>query len=114
MRVRHPEKPSGQPTLVWLGGYRSDMTGTKAVEVERYAMERGAACVRFDYSGHGASGGAFTDGTISRWLEEFRMDNELLYSLEDAMFGAYDGDDYGPVVDEWIADNRDWVDGLTR
>ncbi len=70
MRVRHPEKPSGQPTLVWLGGYRSDMTGTKAVEVERYAMERGAACVRFDYSGHGASGGAFTDGTISRWLEE--------------------------------------------
>lgn len=70
MRVRHPEKPSEQPTLVWLGGYRSDMTGTKAVEVERYAMERGAACVRFDYSGHGSSGGAFTDGTISRWLEE--------------------------------------------
>ena len=51
---------------------------------------------------------------VSRWLEEFRMDNELLYSLEDAMFGAYDGDDYGPVVAEWIADNRDWVDGLTR
>jgi glycine betaine/proline transport system substrate-binding protein len=51
---------------------------------------------------------------VSRWLEDFRMDNELLYSLEDAMFGAYDGDDYGPVVDEWIADNRDWVDGLTR
>ena len=70
MRVRRADKPSGQPTLVWLGGYRSDMTGTKAVEVERYAMERGADCVRFDYSGHGASGGAFTDGTISRWLEE--------------------------------------------
>ena len=51
---------------------------------------------------------------VSRWLEEFRMDNELLYSLEDAMFGAYDGDDYGPVVAEWIADNRDWADGLTR
>ncbi|WP_349425785.1 glycine betaine ABC transporter substrate-binding protein [Microbacterium sp. LWS13-1.2] len=51
---------------------------------------------------------------VSRWLEDFRMDNELLYSLEDAMFGAYDGDDYGPVVAEWIADNRDWVDGLTR
>ncbi|HEV7309411.1 alpha/beta hydrolase [Ensifer sp.] len=70
MRLRPAEKPSGQPTLVWLGGYRSDMTGTKAVEVERYAIERGAACVRFDYSGHGSSGGAFTDGTISRWLEE--------------------------------------------
>ncbi|MCY1742278.1 alpha/beta hydrolase [Ensifer sp. SL37] len=71
MRVRYADKPTdGQPTLVWLGGYRSDMTGTKAVEVERYAMERGAGCVRFDYSGHGSSGGAFTDGTISRWLEE--------------------------------------------
>lgn len=71
MRVRHADKPrDGQPTLVWLGGYRSDMTGTKAVEVERYAMEQGADCVRFDYSGHGASGGAFADGTISRWLEE--------------------------------------------
>lgn len=46
MRVRHADKPAdAQPTLVWLGGYRSDMTGTKAVEVERYAMERGlAAC----------------------------------------------------------------------
>lgn len=51
---------------------------------------------------------------VAGWLEAFRMDNELLYSLEDAMFGAYDGDDYGPVVAEWIADNRDWVDGLTR
>lgn len=69
-RVYRPEKPSGHPTLVWLGGYRSDMTGTKAVEVERYAIERGTACVRFDYSGHGSSGGAFIDGTISRWLEE--------------------------------------------
>jgi pimeloyl-ACP methyl ester carboxylesterase len=59
-----------KPTLVWLGGYRSDMSGTKAVEIERHATERGCACLRFDYSGHGASGGAFRDGTISRWLEE--------------------------------------------
>ncbi|CAN7160193.1 alpha/beta hydrolase [Pararhizobium sp. LjRoot235] len=58
------------PALVWLGGYRSDMAGTKAVELERHAEETGAACIRFDYSGHGLSGGAFTDGTISRWLEE--------------------------------------------
>ena len=51
---------------------------------------------------------------VADWLEAFRMDNELLYSLEDAMFGAYDGDDYGPVVAQWIADNRDYVDTLTR
>ena len=58
------------PALVWLGGYRSDMAGTKAVELERHAEKTGAACIRFDYSGHGVSGGAFADGTISRWLEE--------------------------------------------
>lgn len=58
------------PTLVWLGGYRSDMTGTKAVELDRFAAESGLACLRLDYSGHGASGGDFNTGTISRWLEE--------------------------------------------
>ncbi|EGL66985.1 hypothetical protein AGRO_0326 [Agrobacterium sp. ATCC 31749] len=58
------------PTLVWLGGYRSDMTGTKAVELDRFAAENGLACLRLDYSGHGASGGDFNKGTISRWLEE--------------------------------------------
>ncbi|WP_113170369.1 alpha/beta hydrolase [Agrobacterium sp. fls2-241-TYG-188a] len=58
------------PALVWLGGYRSDMTGTKAVELDRYAKEAGLACIRLDYSGHGASGGDFNKGTISRWLEE--------------------------------------------
>lgn len=58
------------PHLVWLGGYRSDMTGTKAVELARFAARLGTGCIRFDYSGHGASGGAFVDGTISRWLEE--------------------------------------------
>src|SRR5579864_4415985 len=58
------------PGLFWLGGYKSDMTGTKAVALADWAVEVGRACVRFDYSGHGESGGAFTDGTISRWLEE--------------------------------------------
>lgn len=59
-----------EPMLVWHGGYRSDMTGTKAVELDRFAAENGLACLRFDYSGHGASGGDFKKGTISRWLEE--------------------------------------------
>ncbi|WP_440981091.1 alpha/beta hydrolase [Shinella sumterensis] len=56
--------------FVWLGGYRSDMSGTKAVELAGLAARLGTGCLRFDYSGHGASGGAFVDGTISRWLEE--------------------------------------------
>jgi pimeloyl-ACP methyl ester carboxylesterase len=58
------------PGLVWLGGYKSDMKGTKAVALADWAKTKGRACLRFDYSGHGESGGAFTDGTISRWLAD--------------------------------------------
>jgi pimeloyl-ACP methyl ester carboxylesterase len=58
------------PGLVWLGGYKSDMKGTKAQALADWAREHGRACVRFDYSGHGESGGAFIDGTIGRWLAE--------------------------------------------
>lgn len=58
------------PGLFWLGGFKSDMQGTKALALEAWAAERNRACVRFDYSGHGESGGAFIDGTIGRWLEE--------------------------------------------
>ena len=58
------------PGLFWLGGFNSDMKGTKAEALARWAAERGRACVRFDYSGHGESDGAMADGTIGRWLEE--------------------------------------------
>ncbi|MFT4098777.1 MAG: alpha/beta hydrolase [Rhodoblastus sp.] len=61
---------SGLPTIVWLGGFKSDMTGAKATALEDFAEKTGRACLRFDYSGHGASGGDFEDGSISRWLEE--------------------------------------------
>ena len=59
-----------RPGIVWLGGFKSDMTGTKAVALEKQAIETGRAFLRFDYSGHGESGGDFEQGTISRWLEE--------------------------------------------
>jgi pimeloyl-ACP methyl ester carboxylesterase len=58
------------PGLFWLGGFMSDMKGTKAEALDRWAEEQGRACVRFDYSGHGESGGDILDGTISRWLTE--------------------------------------------
>lgn len=58
------------PGLVWLGGYRSDMLGTKAERLGEWAAQTGQAFVRHDYSGHGESGGEFRDGTISRWLNE--------------------------------------------
>jgi pimeloyl-ACP methyl ester carboxylesterase len=56
--------------LVFLGGFMSDMTGTKACALEAFARERGQAFLRFDYAGHGASSGAFADGTIGRWAED--------------------------------------------
>jgi pimeloyl-ACP methyl ester carboxylesterase len=55
------------PTVVWLGGFHSDMTGTKAEILADHALATGGAYVRFDYFGHGESSGAFRDGTISRW-----------------------------------------------
>jgi pimeloyl-ACP methyl ester carboxylesterase len=58
------------PGLFWLGGYKSDMKGTKAAALADWAAEGSRACVRFDYSGHGESEGAFTDGTIGRWLAD--------------------------------------------
>jgi pimeloyl-ACP methyl ester carboxylesterase len=58
------------PGLFWLGGFNSDMTGGKAEAVAAHAAQRGLSVTRFDYSGHGASGGRFEEGTISRWLEE--------------------------------------------
>ncbi len=58
------------PGLFWLGGYKSDMKGTKAVALADWAAQAGRACVRFDYSGHGELEGAFTDGTIGRWLAD--------------------------------------------
>ncbi len=58
------------PTVVWLGGFRSDMRSTKAEMLARWAEQAGQAYLRFDYSGHGESSGRFEDGTISQWLQD--------------------------------------------
>jgi pimeloyl-ACP methyl ester carboxylesterase len=60
----------GVPGLFWLGGFKSDMRGTKAEALDDWARRNDRAMVRFDYSGHGESGGPFVEGTIGRWLEE--------------------------------------------
>src|SRR6201987_6218125 len=64
------DRQGAGPGLFWVGGFNSDMTGTKARALDAWAGEHGRSCVRFDYSGHGESGGQFADGTIGRWLEE--------------------------------------------
>jgi len=58
------------PAVVWLGGFRSDMAGTKAQGLADWALATGRAYVRFDYFGHGESDGDFADGTITRWRED--------------------------------------------
>jgi pimeloyl-ACP methyl ester carboxylesterase len=69
-RIAIRTRQGATPALLWLGGFKSDMNGIKAQALDRWASERGRAIARFDYSGHGESGGNFLEGTISRWLEE--------------------------------------------
>ncbi len=80
-RVQRLQRPDGNfvayartrgatPTVVFLGGFRSDMTGTKAIALEDWARRSGRAYLRFDYLGHGQSSGRFEDGTIGRWLDD--------------------------------------------
>ena len=67
--TEQPSK-SGAASLFWLSGFMSDMASTKASALADFARANGLGCTRFDYSGHGRSGGDFKDGTVGRWLEE--------------------------------------------
>ncbi|WP_394693503.1 alpha/beta hydrolase [Hyphobacterium sp.] len=67
--VRQDARP-GKASLVWLGGFKSDMDGTKALALEAWARATGRGLLRFDYYGHGASSGDFEEGTIGRWRED--------------------------------------------
>ena len=61
---------AGWPGIVFLGGFASDMGGTKAEAIDRFCRDRGQAFLRFDYLGHGQSSGSFAEGTIGRWTED--------------------------------------------
>ena len=63
-------KPAQLPGIVFLGGFASDMTGTKAMALDAYCAAAGRAFLRFDYTGHGQSSGRFADGTISAWRDD--------------------------------------------
>lgn len=69
-RIAYRQTPGAGPGIVFLGGLRSDMTGTKAEHLETWARAGGRAFLRFDYTGHGASSGAFTDGCIGDWARD--------------------------------------------
>lgn len=69
-RLAYHRTAGKSPGVVFLGGFRSDMTGTKALTLEAWARQRGQAFLRFDYLGHGQSSGDFEEGTIGRWAED--------------------------------------------
>ena len=71
-RLAYEMLPGRGPGVVFLGGFRSDMTGTKAAFLRDWAARQGRAFLRFDYSGHGQSGGDFEDGCIGDWAADAR------------------------------------------
>jgi pimeloyl-ACP methyl ester carboxylesterase len=69
-RLAHARVAGRAPCILFCGGFTSDMTGTKAMALEAHCRAVGRAFIRFDYTGHGASSGAFEDGTIGAWIED--------------------------------------------
>ena len=69
-RIAYHKTPGNGPCVVFLGGLKSDMEGTKAIHLETWAKARGFAFLRFDYSGHGESSGRFEEGAIGDWAED--------------------------------------------
>lgn len=70
LRIAYAATAGTQPGVLFCGGFKSDMTGTKALALEAAAQARGCGFVRFDYMGHGQSDGAFLDGSIGRWKDD--------------------------------------------
>ena len=68
--IAYLKRDGNAPCLVWLGGFKSDMMGTKAEALDSWAREQRRAYLRFDYFGHGKSSGEFRKGTISRWRDD--------------------------------------------
>ena len=94
-RIAHVKVPGAEPGIVFLGGFRSDMSGTKAMHLEAWARSRGRAFLRFDYSGHGESDGLFEEGAVGDWLED----------AGDVLEGLTDGPQVlvGSSMGGWIA-----------
>ena len=69
-RIAYVRHAGRAPGVVWLGGFKSEMTGTKALALDGWARASGREFLRFDYFGHGASSGEFREGTVSRWCAD--------------------------------------------
>ena len=72
-KIAYHKREGKGPTIVFLGGFKSQMGGSKAIFLDSWAEQYGYAYLRMDYSGHGMSSGAFTDGCIGDWLEDAQI-----------------------------------------
>jgi pimeloyl-ACP methyl ester carboxylesterase len=87
-RIAYHKTDGTGPGVVFLGGFKSDMEGTKAIHLEAWAKTQGMAFLRFDYSGHGQSSGAFEDGAIGDWAEDAHEAIEALTSGPQILVGS--------------------------
>lgn len=87
-RIAYRHTPGAGPGVVFLGGFRSDMTGTKAEHLEAWARARGRAFLRFDYSGHGESSGDFIEGCIGDWAADARAALDALTTGPQVLVGS--------------------------
>ncbi len=79
--IAYRHSPGSEPGVIFCGGFKSDMTGTKATMLDAFCRARGQQFTRFDYQGHGASSGEFEAGTIGQWFAD------LLAVFEDVTSG---------------------------
>lgn len=70
VRIAYQYTPGNAPGVMFLTGFKSDMTGGKALALEQHCKDQGRAFLRFDYQGHGESSGAFEDGCIGQWAND--------------------------------------------
>jgi len=87
-RIAYEHSSGKGPGIVFLGGFKSDMQGTKAVHLQSFAREMGRAFLRFDYSGHGQSSGAFEEGCIGEWAEDAMAAIEALTEGPQVLVGS--------------------------
>ncbi|RME15973.1 MAG: alpha/beta hydrolase [Alphaproteobacteria bacterium] len=103
-RIAYHRTEGRGPGVVFLGGFMSDMEGTKALALEDWARRRGRAFLRFDYSGHGQSSGTFTDGCIGDWAADARAAIEALTTGPQVLVGSSMGGWISAILSREIGD----------
>ncbi len=96
--IAYHRRPGQGPWIVFLGGFKSDMEGTKAVHLDAWAARTGRAFLRFDYSGHGQSSGTFEEGAIGDWARDAASAIEALTDGPVVLVGSSMGGWIGLLV----------------